>query len=50
MFEEYIWDFDGTLYDSYPVILDGFMATLNDYGIQADRREIYQISRIVKLS
>ncbi|WP_414841619.1 HAD-IA family hydrolase [Enterococcus saccharolyticus] len=43
MFEEYIWDFDGTLYDSYPVILDGFMATLNDYGIQADRREIYQI-------
>lgn len=43
MFEEYIWDFDGTLYDSYPVILEGFMSTLNDYGIQANRREIYQI-------
>ena len=37
------WDFDGTLYDSYPVILEGFMSTLNDYGIQANRREIYQI-------
>lgn len=43
MFEEYIWDFDGTLYDSYPVILEGLMSTLNDYGIQANRREIYQI-------
>ncbi len=28
MFKHYIWDFDGTLYDTYPVILDGFVAAL----------------------
>lgn len=43
MFEHYIWDFDGTLYDTYPVMLDAFVLTLADYDIQADRREIYQI-------
>ena len=43
MFEEYIWDFDGTLYDTYPVLLDAFLQALRDYGIDADRQEIYQI-------
>lgn len=27
------WDFDGTLFDSYPRILDAFQAALADYGI-----------------
>lgn len=43
MFEHYIWDFDGTLYDTYPMMLDGFMHTLKEYQITADRQEIFRI-------
>ena len=27
------WDFDGTLFDSYPEILDSFMKGLEDLGL-----------------
>lgn len=42
MFDNYIWDFDGTLYDSYPIMLDNFMKTLASYEITATPSEIYQ--------
>lgn len=43
MFDAYIWDFDGTLFDSYPIMLAGFMNTLEDYGVAADEKEVYKI-------
>lgn len=43
MFEQYIWDFDGTLYDTYTVLLDSFMKALESYDIQANRQKIYQL-------
>ncbi len=42
MFKHYIWDFDGTLYDTYPVILDGFVAALKELHQVADRKEVYR--------
>lgn len=42
-YTHYIWDFDGTLFDTYPIILKGFMDTLNTYQIQADEKEIYYL-------
>jgi HAD superfamily hydrolase (TIGR01549 family) len=32
----FIWDFDGTLFDSYPFIIDTLRATLLDYGRDCD--------------
>ena len=43
MIENYIWDFDGTLYDTYPIMLDAYIKTLKGYDIEANRQEIYQI-------
>lgn len=43
MFETFIWDFDGTLFDTYPMITPAYLAALADYNIQADPKEIYQI-------
>lgn len=31
-----IWDFDGTLFDTYPGMVRALMATLDDYGIDGD--------------
>ena len=28
MFDSYIWDFDGTLFDTYPIMLDSMMKAL----------------------
>ena len=42
-YTHYIWDFDGTLFDTYPIILKGFMDTLHAYGIHADEKEIYYL-------
>ena len=40
--KNYIWDFDGTLYDSYPAMVEGAAKALQDFGIIKDPREIYQ--------
>jgi phosphoglycolate phosphatase-like HAD superfamily hydrolase len=36
MYQSYIWDFDGTLYDSYPIMLKAFIKTLKEYGFDPD--------------
>ncbi len=36
-----IWDFDGTLYDTYPQMAQAFQAALADLGCSADEQEIY---------
>lgn len=35
----FIWDFDGTLFDSYPIIIGNLQAALKDYGFTCDPAE-----------
>ena len=39
MIKNYIWDFDGMLFDSYPHITSAFLKALADFGIEADYDE-----------
>ena len=34
--EHFIWDFDGTLFDSYPIIIGNLRRALQDYGYDCD--------------
>ncbi|OTN76624.1 hypothetical protein A5886_001702 [Enterococcus sp. 8G7_MSG3316] len=43
MYQSYIWDFDGTLYDSYPIMLQAFVKTLKEYGFAPDPKDIYRL-------
>lgn len=43
MYKHYIWDFDGTLFDTYPVILKGFVDALTTFGITAEPKDVYYI-------
>lgn len=38
--KNYIWDFDGTLYDSYPAMVEGAAKALQDFGIIKDPRDL----------
>ena len=40
--KNYIWDFDGTLYDSYPAMVAGATKALKDFGIIKEPREVYK--------
>ena len=40
IFKYYFWDFDGTLFDTYPRITRAFLRALADYGIKADPGEV----------
>ncbi len=40
--KNYIWDFDGTLYDSYPAMVEGAAKALSDLGIREDQKVIYR--------
>ncbi len=45
--KNYIWDFDGMLFDSYPHITTAFLKMMNDYGMQADyasTKKLFEIS------
>ncbi|OOL69146.1 hypothetical protein B1P88_08115 [Enterococcus faecium] len=35
--KNYIWDFDGTLFDTYPAMVDGAWQALKDFGISMDK-------------
>lgn len=39
MIKNYLWDFDGMLFDSYPHITSAFLKALADFGIFADYDE-----------
>lgn len=42
MYKNYIWDFDGTLYDTYPVMLECILSSLaTDFAISGDADKIY---------
>ncbi len=38
--KNFIWDFDGTLFDSYPHITNAFCAILNKYKIKHNQNEV----------
>lgn len=40
--KNFIWDFDGTLYDTYPVMMDALMQALNDFRFETERESIYR--------
>ena len=39
----FIWDFDGTLFDTYPVIIRSMTSALAEYGRDCDQRECMAI-------
>lgn len=41
-----IWDFDGTLYDSYPQMAEALCLTLRDFSVTADPAEIYALQKV----
>lgn len=44
-YRHFFWDFDGTLYDTYPRITRAFLRGLLDLGIQADAKEVYALNK-----
>ena len=38
----YIWDFDGTLYDTYPMMLKALMQTFKEFEIEKEEEEVYR--------
>lgn len=45
-YDHYIWDFDGTLFDSYPHSIAALCATAGHYGIPADPNAVSQAIHI----
>ena len=41
-----IWDFDGTLYDSYPQMAEALCLALRDFSVTADVAEIYALQKV----
>jgi len=41
-----IWDFDGTLFDTYPAIIHAFRRALDDYGVQIPQELIVRHARM----
>jgi HAD superfamily hydrolase (TIGR01509 family) len=46
MFTDILWDFDGTLFDTYPGFADALLRALSDEGIQADYAEVMELLRV----
>lgn len=44
----FIWDLDGTLLDSYGIIVDGLYETYLEYGIECDKENIHR--HVIKYS
>lgn len=44
--ENYIWDFDGMLFDSYPHITSAFLKALGEFGKEADYDEAKKLLEI----
>lgn len=46
MYDFIIYDFDGTLSDSYPVYTDALMQLLEKYGLSAERETCYALLKV----
>ena len=38
----FIWDLDGTLLDSYEIIVSSLQKTYQEYGIQTDKENVHR--------
>lgn len=45
IYEDYFWDFDGTLFDTYPTMVEAFVKVFGDNQIKVDKKEVYEIMR-----
>jgi phosphoglycolate phosphatase-like HAD superfamily hydrolase len=45
-FDNYFWDFDGTLMDSYPLIIRSFQQGAASLGVTVDRRHMMDLAKI----
>ena len=43
--KNYIWDFDGTLFDTYPAMVNGAIKAMKELGINVQKEEIYPIMK-----
>ncbi|MEG1257219.1 HAD-IA family hydrolase [Clostridium sp.] len=46
MFENIIWDFDGTLFDTYPAMIYAFKMALGDNGVEVSEEEIIKYMKV----
>lgn len=46
MYRHFIWDFDGTLFDSYSLITEALSLALEEFGIRADKGQLYSELKI----
>lgn len=46
MYKHIIWDFDGTLFDSYPAMGGAFKALLNEQRIEESLEEILKYMKV----
>ena len=49
MYQEFFWDFDGTLYNTYPGMVEAFMHVFADKGIILNKDEVYTRMRQTSL-
>lgn len=45
MYQTYFWDLDGTLYDTYPQMVNAFAQTLTHFQVEPNKNAIYKIMR-----
>lgn len=45
IYEDYFWDFDGTLFDTYPTMVEAFVKVFGYNQIKVDKKEVYEIMR-----
>jgi len=45
IYRHFFWDFDGTLYDTYPRITRAFLKGLQDLGVEASYQEVYALNK-----
>lgn len=46
MLKHFIWDFDGTLFDTYPVLVDVFVELLEREGRRVEREQVAELMAI----
>ena len=49
MYREFFWDFDGTLFDTYPGMVKAFVQVFADKGFDLDEEEVYKRMRQTSL-
>ena len=45
MYQNYFFDFDGTLYDTYPGMVKAFVEAFALQGVELSPNEVYQVMR-----